>query len=136
MLSLRPRPRPRPPPGWWTAHRTLAVVGAGLGLASIGVGAAFGASAISAQNQQKSNCGSAGCPNFAQAQEDYKTAGQNATVSTVGFVAAGAFLAGAAVLWFTGPTTARSAAAAAGPRWGLAPGLGDRAASVVLGGEF
>jgi hypothetical protein len=134
-------PAPQPSsPGWWTAHRTLAVIGAGLGVVGVGVGAAFGGYAISAQNRQKSDCGPSACPNFAQAQQDYTTAGQNATASTVAFVAGGAFLAAAAVLWFTQPASSPSAAVATGavtgPGWRIVPGVGDRAGGLLVGGAF
>jgi hypothetical protein len=104
-----PSPAPPPPPNGWTTQRTFAVVAAGLGVAALGTGAVFGGLAISDQNMEKRDCSSGGCPNRAQAQEDYATGRSNATVATIAFVAGTALLAAAAVLFFTRSSTGRAA---------------------------
>ena len=43
-------------PSSWTTQRTLAVIGGGLGVVGLGVGAVFGGLALSDQSQEKSNC--------------------------------------------------------------------------------
>lgn len=126
-------PEAPPQPSWWTTQRTLAVVGAGLGVAGLAVGGVFGAFALSDKNQEHDNCSSSGCPNQPQAKADYDTGNQNATVSTVAFIAGGAFLAAGAVLFFT----ARDPAAP--PTSGslyLAPSTTGRGPGLVLGGSL
>jgi hypothetical protein len=120
------------PSNWWTLQRTLAVVSGGLGVVGLGFGAVFGGLAISDQNMEKSNCSSSSCSNKGQAQADYTTAGQNANVSTAGFIAGGVLLAAGAVLFFTasdpaGPTTGRLY---------LAPSPTPSGPGIVLGGEL
>jgi hypothetical protein len=122
-------PPPAPPapvarPGWWTTQRTLAVIGGGLGVVGLGLGTSWGLYAISAQNQEKSNCSSSSCGNARQASVDYDTARNDATASTVAFAAGGAFLAAGAVLFFTAPSVQ------------VTPAVGSRGGGVVLGGSF
>jgi hypothetical protein len=131
-----PPPAPAPVasgPSWWTTQRTLAVVGGGVGVIGLGVGAIFGGLALSDQSQEKSSCSSGGCPNRPQAQADYTTGNQNATASTVAFIAGGAFLAAGAVLFFTAHDP--SAPPTAG-RLYLAPSTTARGAGFLLGGDF
>jgi hypothetical protein len=139
-VVLGPPPAPTPPPApvpaapsWWTTQRTLAVVGGGLGVIGLGVGAIFGGLALSDQSQEKSNCAPGGCPNRPQAQADYSTGGDNATASTVAFIAGGAFLAAGVVLYFTAPAPA---APSTSGRLYLAPSTLARGGGFVLGGGF
>jgi hypothetical protein len=126
-------PETAPHPSWWTTQRTLAVVGAGLGVAGLAVGGVFGAFALSDKNQEQSNCGASACPNQPQAKADYDTGNQNATVSTIAFVAGGAFLAAGAVLFFTARDPAPSPAS--GSLY-LAPSTTGRGPGLVLGGSL
>jgi len=103
--QLQPAPQPAPTASSWSPQKTLAVVSGAVGLAGLGLGIAWSAYAVSAQNQEKSNCGSATCVNHPQAQEDYTVAQRNATGATVGISAGAALVATAGVLWFTAFTT-------------------------------
>ena len=96
----------QPRPTWWTVQRSLAVVAGVAGIASIGVGLGFGALAASDQSMEKSNCSPGACPNLPQAQQDYSTGNENATASTVLFVAGGALVVTGVVLLFTAKSPA------------------------------
>jgi hypothetical protein len=106
-----------PPPNVssWSTNKTLALGSAGVGIAGVVLGAVFGELAKSNQNAESANCSATMCPNGAQSQADYDTAKQNATASTVFFIAGAAFVATGAVLWFTAPSR-RGSHAEAGPR--------------------
>lgn len=129
---------PSATPSSWTGRRTLALVSAGLGLVGVGLGVGWGAYAISSQNREKSDCSKLACLNPAQATEDYNTARQDATASTVGVVVGAALLTAGAVLWLTQPS-AHEAPAAAGSL-GVVPSVtglaGHGGGSLVLVGDF
>ena len=75
---------------------TIALVSAGAGVVGVALGAGWGAYAVSSQNREKGDCSKAACPRPAQAGADYTTATQDATASTVAFIAGGALLAAGA----------------------------------------
>jgi len=132
--ATTPAPTPvAPGPSWWTTQRTLAVIGGGVGVVGLGIGAIFGGLAMSDQSQEKTNCSAGGCGNRPQAVADYNTGSSNATASTVGFIAGGVLLAAGAVLFFTAPSP--SAAPTTG-RLYLAPSTTAGGAGFVLGGEL
>ncbi len=90
----------------WSGRKTLAVVTAGVGVAGLGVGAAFGLSAIASFKSQRDNCHSSApgdCVDPAQAQKAHEAAATASTISTVGFIAGGALAAAGAVLFLTTP---------------------------------
>ncbi len=129
----------------WSTRKTLAVVTGGVGLVGIGLGAVFGALAIADKNKEGANCGTpATCPQLAQANEDYRVAGNNATGSTIGFIAGGVLLAGGVVLWVTAPgsspssttSTGTGGSAANGGRFGFAPSFDGRASGLVFTGDL
>jgi hypothetical protein len=123
------------PVSTWTSRKTWAVVSAGVGLTSIALGAVWGAFAISSQSRESSDCSKKGCPNPAQAQEDYSKATQNATASTVLFVVGGALVATGAVLWLTAPRPTDASPGGSGSLR-LAPTIGTNAGGLVLLGGF
>jgi hypothetical protein len=87
--------------------RTQRTIGVGLaigGVVAAAVGGVFGLVAKSTQDHAVSQC-QGGNPNDCpfQAVEDSRSAHDQATVSTVAFVAAGALLAGGAVVYLTAP---------------------------------
>jgi hypothetical protein len=133
VAPAAPAAPPPSGPSWWTTQRTLAVIGGGVGVVGLGIGAIFGGLAMSDQSQEKSNCSSGGCSNRPQAVADYNTGSSNATASTVGFIAGGVLLAAGAVLFFTAPSPA--AAPSTGHLW-LAPSPTSGGAGFVLGGEL
>lgn len=95
----------RPPS---STQRTIAIAVAGAGVAGIAVGAIAGAMSISARSSAEEACPSATyafrCPT-AQGTDHWNSATSAGNVSTVGFVIGGVALAGAAVLWFTAPSS-------------------------------
>ena len=90
----------------WRGQRTLALVAGGAGVAGLGLGVVFGLVASSSWNNAKGECGT-GCTPTSPAQADKNSASSQATLSTVGFIAGGVLVAGAAVLWFTAPSGAQ-----------------------------
>ncbi len=103
-----------------SSGRTVAVGLAGVGLAGVVVGSIAGAMALSQRSDAERDCAKDvyqfRCPT--QAGTDAWNGAQTAgNVSTVGFVAAGVALAGAAVLWVLSPSPrARVGATATGLR--------------------
>lgn len=91
-----------------STQRTLALVAGGIGIAGVAVGAISGFVAVSKRSSAQSECPSDvyafRCPTESgtAAWNSATTAGN---VSTVSFIAGGVFLAGAAVLWFTAPSS-------------------------------
>ncbi len=106
VLGPPPPPPPAPvkPPSFWTTQRTLAVVSGGIGVVGLGLGAMFGAYAISSQSREKSDCASAAaCASYAQGMEDFTVAQKDATGATVALAVGGALVATGVVVWFTAP---------------------------------
>jgi hypothetical protein len=89
-----------------SAQKNVALVAGGVGVAGLIVGGVAGAIALSGRSKAQRECPSElyafRCPteDGASAWNSATTAGD---VSTVAFVVGGAFVAGAAVLWFTAP---------------------------------
>jgi hypothetical protein len=84
-------------------QRVLAIVAGAVGVAGVGVGSAFGLIAISDKNDAQRQC-----PNLCRTQagvDAWHKAGTMATISTIGFAAGGALVAGGLALWFTAPST-------------------------------
>jgi hypothetical protein len=111
---------PKPPP-FWGPTRVVALTTGVLGLGALAVGGVFGGFAISAQNQEKSDCAQ-NCNRYAQALTDYNYAQTNATAATVMFVIGGVLVATGVVLWI------------AAPRSSVAVGVGSGA--MMLRGTF
>ena len=117
--------KPPKPPSYWNGQRFVALTTTVLGVAGLAVGATFGAFAISVQNQEKSDCGPAGCPAYAQSVNDYRYAQTNATASTVLFVVGGVLAAAGVVLFLTAHTAVS-----------VAPTVGTGSGGLVLSGAF
>ena len=82
-------------------QRIAALVAGGLGLAGVGVGIAFGVVSINKGKQRDQLCSShIDCS--PQAVDAANAAISAGNISTIGFVAGGALLAGGLVLWLTG----------------------------------
>jgi hypothetical protein len=90
---------PSPSPSGTGTQKVLALVAGGIGLAGLGVGAAFGFMAISQKNDAQSACPDA-CRTTGD-QDKWSTAGKTGDISTIAFVVGGVGVAGAALLWFT-----------------------------------
>ena len=85
-------------------QRILGLGVAGVGVAGVAVGAVFGLLASSSWSNAQSECQStASCTNRSGAESDRSSALTKSTVSTIGFIAGGALVAGGAVLFFTAP---------------------------------
>jgi serine/threonine-protein kinase len=117
-----PPPPPRPEPkSTWSGQKTLAVVlGAG-GLVGVGVGTFFGLKTMlgSCADGARKADGSGEC-----LAGDRNDASTQAAISTIGFIAGGALLAGAVVVWILAPSGSKSGAlvrpsitASVGPSW-------------------
>jgi hypothetical protein len=106
---------PETSPGLGT-QKILAVVAGGVGVVGLGLGTAFGLMTISKRNDAQS-----ACPNSCSTQDGvtkWSDATSAGNVSTIAFIIGGVGVAGAAVLWFTAPSSS-------GPRTqvGLGPGV-------------
>jgi hypothetical protein len=118
-----PEPAPAPPPAaGWPLRRTLGLVVGGVGLATVGVGAYFGATALSDFSDVKSKCPNLSACSNASAKSSYDTARTDGTVSTVLIIGGAALFAGGAAL-FLWPTSSESNQAATCVPW-VGPGGG------------
>ena len=89
-------------------QKIAAVVVGGAGVVGLLVGALSASKSFSAWSSAKTECAStATCGSGSAAQNDKTTATTWATISDVGFIAAGVLVAGAAVVWFTAPSGAQ-----------------------------
>lgn len=105
----------------WSTRKKAGLVMGGVGIVGVGVGAVFGAMAISQWNGAKAKCTSSGtCGAGSAAQSDHDAAATSATVSTVSFIAGGALFAGGATLFF----------------WPSSPDGASRGAAFGLRGSF
>jgi hypothetical protein len=111
-----PAPRPAESGGGLGAQKVLALVAGGIGIAGLGVGAAFGVMALSKKSDAQSVCPDQ-CAT-ADGVNKWSDATSTGNISTIALIAGGAVVAGAAVLWLTAP----SSVGAASTRVGLGPG--------------
>jgi len=95
-------------PGRFTSRRKLAVAVSAAGVVSVAAGVGFGLHANSLGDDADAICPEAACGD-AHAVDLNHQARSNALYANIGFVAGGALIAAAAVLWFTGAPTARDA---------------------------
>lgn len=135
--STSPQPAPAqevlaPPSSGLGTQRVLGVVGMGLGIAGVAVGATFGFLAKSAKDQQNTDCASpTSCQNHGAALGDHQSAVNDGLVSTVGFIAGGVLLAGGATLFLSGGHSTTNTASLS-----LAPSVLPGALGATLAGEF
>lgn len=93
-----PPPPPPPPPGLGPTKTTALIVG-GVGVVGLGLGAFFGARALSLKSDSDTHCDGNTCdPQGFELRTDARAWGN---ASTVAIVVGSAAVAGAAVLWFT-----------------------------------
>ncbi|HXY44665.1 MAG TPA: hypothetical protein VEH29_10795 [Acidimicrobiales bacterium] len=100
MLTASPSATPESPnPGMGT-QKVAAVVVAGVGVAALAVGGAFGVMTISKKNDANNLCPASQCASQAEVNmwNDAKTTGN---VSTALFIVGGVGVAAGAILWFT-----------------------------------
>ena len=106
----------------------IGLVVGGAGVAGLVIGGVFGLVSKSTYNNAFTNeCG--GNPNTCSTQgaQDGSTAHSQATISTVGFIAGAALLAGGAVLYFTAPK---------GTSIGVAPTVGTAGGGLNVVGAW
>jgi len=116
ILSGPPPATPESPnPGLGT-QKVAAIVVAGVGVAAVAVGGAFGVITISKKNDANNLCPASQCASQAEVNmwNDARTTGN---VSTALFIAGGVGVAAGAILWFTAKPAGTSVA-----QVGLAPG--------------
>jgi hypothetical protein len=94
-------------------QRTLAAIGAGLGVVGLAVGSYFGAVMLTRKSDYQQHENANGQCSDLECQTASHDAASAGNVATVGFVAGGALLAAGAVLWFTAPREASSPPAVA-----------------------
>lgn len=98
-------PKDEASPKTGSSRKTIAYVVGGAGIAGIGVGSVFGLVASSTYSSAKKGCtdpgAGTGCSDGAV--QHGKDAHTQALISTVGFIAGGALLAGGVVLYLTAP---------------------------------
>jgi hypothetical protein len=113
VTKLAPPPTSAPaveeeaPPAVFTPKRKLAVAVAAIGAAGIGAGIALGLHARNLEKQSDAICPTSSCNDLraVQLNSDARSSGLYANI---GYVAGGAAIAGAVVLWFIGaPSTPR-----------------------------
>ncbi len=131
----KPPPTPVPSTAWSTQKYAGAII-AGVGVVGVGLGATFGLLAMADQSSEKTDCPRASsCPNPGRAQTEYDSAKRDATISTVSFIAGGALVAGAAVIFFLAKPKDAGATTTTG-KLELAPSFDPRNRGFVLRGEF
>jgi hypothetical protein len=131
-------PPPQPARSTWSGRKTAALVVAGVGIVSIGVGSVTGALSFGSWHDAQNEC-RGGCSldfnlaGYNAAVLSKNTAVTEAAVSTAGFITGGVALVGAAVLWLTAPKAERSARA---DRVHLVPAIGRGTAGLTVGGPL
>lgn len=90
-----------------TGQKLAALVASGMGLVGVATGGAFGLIALSRRNEAQSVCPDR-CSTKAGVQ-DWSAAKSASNLSTASVVVGGIGLIGAAVLWFTAPSSGRGA---------------------------
>jgi hypothetical protein len=127
----------------------LAFVMAGVGLAGVGVGGAFGVVALNKASEWEERTGDPSrCARGADGalrckpgeigaiQEIEASRSTFATVSTIGFIAGGALIAGGAVVWLATGSSGSSSKSKRQPAMRLAPAVGLGGAGISLDGSF
>ena len=94
----------------------------------MGVGAAFGVSALSSWSAAKKDCGT-GCPEGSTARGEKSSAQTAATASTVAFAAGGAGIVAGVILLLTSRSSSPPTAA-----WRFAPLLGAKQGGLAAEG--
>ncbi len=99
-------------------QRVVALVAGGAGVVALGVGAAFGAIALSEKSTAQAACAGSTCAT-PDGVSKWSSAASSGNVSTVGLIVGGVGMAAGAVLWFTAPRKSAGASA----QVGLGPGV-------------
>jgi hypothetical protein len=127
------------PPGSWSTRKTLAIVAGGVGLVGVGVGAAFGLTAISDWSAAKNDCNTTSCSSASRVrgEAEHDSAVTAGNVSTVSFVVGAAGLAGGALLWLLSPSGEHSRpASASSSAFRFEPTMTTRGGGMTMTGSF
>jgi hypothetical protein len=121
-----PHPQPAAQASSFTSKRKVAVVLGVVGIAGVAVGSVFGVKSRDLRDRADALCPNAGCadPNAIAFNHDAQT---DATRANIGFIAGGALIAGAVVLWVVG---------APSPTDGVNVSIAPSASSVTYTGHF
>jgi hypothetical protein len=120
--------------GGMGTQRILGLVAGGVGVVGVALGAVFGAMTLSEASQQQKDCASAAnCLNYPQASSEHSSGATDRTISTIGFIAGGALIAGGAALFFT---AGHPSEAPASTGLQLVPDVGPGSAGMLLKGAF
>jgi hypothetical protein len=98
-----------------STQRTIGLVVGGLGVVGVAVGAVFGLQAGAKWDDAKAKCDAYPYECGADGVELADDAKSSATISTIGFIAGGALIAGGAALFFTAGSGEQSVAVGVGP---------------------
>ena len=135
--AAAPPPAADAPPadeGHGMSRQTVGMIAGGLGIAGVaglGLGGVFGMLAISARDQQTSDCVSATrCVNHVSSLNDHSVSLSDGTISTAAFIVGGAFIAGAVGFYLLETHPSSASGATRGVL--VVPGPGG----VLLKGEF
>jgi serine/threonine-protein kinase len=115
-------------------RRTAGIVLGGVGVVGLGVGGVFGLVAMNHESKARDVCTDGLCDPTSDGVERTNKAQSAALVSTIGFAAGGALLAGGLVLYFTAPKAKETATLSGAPKLRLAPTPGG--ASLTWGTVF
>jgi len=117
------------------AQRAWGLTVGGIGLAGIAVGSVYGLMAASAWGDSKNEC-SPGCSAqaHAAASSDHDRAVSDGTVSTIAFIAGGAFVVGGIAIFASAPGESGREATHTG--WAVTPSLGPAGGRIDVKGEF
>jgi len=107
--------------GGMPAQKVAAIVALGIGVAGVATGSVFGVMAMQKKDDAEKLC-PAECADK-KGTDAWSDAKQAGTFSTIGFIVGGVGLAGAALLWFTAPSSTQA-------QVGIGPG------SIQLRGSF
>jgi serine/threonine-protein kinase len=110
-------------------QRTIGLVVGGVGIAGLGVGTVFGIVAMGKTSDLDTQKTDASREGFDTTKSDAKSA---ATISTVGFIAGAALVAGGAALYFTAPKSGTQTAT----RASLVPAVGPQGSGLLLRGAW
>jgi hypothetical protein len=133
-----PPPSSTPPPHDRSAPfpmRTVGLVTGAVGIASLAVGAYFGAGALSKSSDAKKRCGSATCDDSIGVNEN-NTAKSDALISDITVLVGIAAVGTGAFLFFTAPKDAPPADSSPAAAWRIVPTIGRHNAGLTLHTTF
>jgi hypothetical protein len=120
--------------GSMSTQKVLGVVAGGVGVVGVVVGSVFGVMTLFKKSQLESDCPGSSCTaeGHTKAESDHSAGITDSTVSTVGFIAGAALIAGGAAVFFT----ARSSEKPAGAALTILPSIGPGGGGLSLRAQF